>query len=91
MRQDDKLFELARQVTEEVLGPAPFAIGDRVPHPDGRLVEITGGQWWGTHGLSNYWYWKPVLSDGTLGEQESGYGWSPEDTLQQTDSSHSAH
>ena len=77
MTRDEDLFKIARQVSEEVLGPAPFTVGDKVRHPDGRSVQIVGGQWWGEHGLSNFWYWRPVLEDGTLGETESGYGWDP--------------
>jgi hypothetical protein len=78
MAEDKKLFDMARQITEEVLGPAPFAIGDRVRHPDGHLVQITDGQWWGEHGLSNYWYWQEVLENGELGRADSGYGWEPD-------------
>lgn len=67
---------IARSITEEVFGGPPFSIGDRVTHPDGYLVEITQGQWWGTYGLSNFWYWKRVSEDGSLSdEEECGYGW----------------
>lgn len=38
-------------------------------------VYITGGVQFGTDGLSNYWTWRRVLSDGSLSdEEESGYG-----------------
>jgi hypothetical protein len=77
MSNDAELFALARRVTEEVMGPPPFAIGDCVHRPDGRLVKIIGGQWWGTHGLSNFWDWREVLPNGELGEPECGYGWNP--------------
>ena len=66
-----------QELTESVFGGAPFAIGDTVTHPDGRKVRITGGSYWGTYGLSNFWYWKPVLKNGKLGKQEHGYGWTP--------------
>lgn len=68
----------ARSITEEVLGGAPFKIGDVVKHPDGRKVQITGGQYWGEHGLSNWWSWCEMLPNGELGKSESGYGWQPE-------------
>lgn len=69
-----------RDMTESILGGTPFKIGDRVEHPDGRTVEITDGQYWGTHGLSNFWYWREVLADGTLAELvEHGYGWRTQD------------
>lgn len=64
-----------KELTESVMGTSDLAIGKRVLHKDGRLVEITGGQWWGEYGISNFWYWRPVLADGSLGEVEHGYGW----------------
>lgn len=71
-----------KELTEEVCGPAPFMIGDIVGHPDGRIVRIVGGQYWGTHGLSNYWSWVPVDEKGEpCGERESGYGWKPNNII----------
>lgn len=38
-------------------------------------VEIESGQYWGLHGLSNFWRWRRVNSDGSLAtEIEPGYG-----------------
>jgi hypothetical protein len=71
-----ELRRIAREVSEDVLGGPPFAIGDEVVHPSGRKVRIMSGQYWGTHGLSNHWTWQEVLADGSLGPAESGYGWS---------------
>lgn len=68
--------EIGRDIAEKMLGPAPFKIGDLVRHPFGHLVEITDGEYWGRMGLSNFWYWRDVLPDGTLSNEErSGYGW----------------
>ena len=64
-----------QDIVKEATGGAPFAVGDMVTHPDGRTVKIISGQFWGTHGLSNFWYWKEVLADGSLGPEEHGYGW----------------
>lgn len=67
---------LAKQITEEVMGGAPFAVGDVVEHPDGYPVRIVSGTYWAKHGLSNFWSWKRVDADGTpYGETQSGYGW----------------
>ena len=67
------------ELVEGVLGGPPFAIGEVVWHPSGRRVQITDGQYWGEHGLSNFWHWREVLSDGTLAATvEHGYGWRPE-------------
>lgn len=54
-----------KDLTEEVLGGPPVAIGKRYLHPKDGEIEITSGQYWGTHGLSNFWYWK-VLSTGEI-------------------------
>jgi hypothetical protein len=49
-----------------------------VEHPEHGLVEITAGQYWGTYGLNNFWYWQKVLEDGSLDpEEHHGYGWDP--------------
>ena len=49
--------------------------GDRVKLvKDGRIVQIVSGQYYGAHGLSNFWHWRPVLESGRLGKEECGYG-----------------
>jgi hypothetical protein len=63
-----------KEFVDGILPPHGFSIGDRVQHTSGRTVEVVDGQYWGKHGISNFWSWREVLSDGTLGEQESGYG-----------------
>lgn len=49
-----------------------------------RPIKISGGQLWGTHGFSNFWYWVDLES----GKEESGYGGFyklvPADLLNQT-------
>jgi hypothetical protein len=39
----------------------------------GYPVYITGGQYMGTYGISNYWYWRKIKEDGTLGRSAKGY------------------
>lgn len=71
-----KVEQWVVDLTEEIIGKSPFEVGDVVKHPDGRTVKITNGQYWGTHGLSNFWYWREVKPDGSLSDpEESGYGW----------------
>jgi hypothetical protein len=51
-------------------------IGDIVVHPAGYKVKIVDGQYWGTYGVSNHWYWKKVLKNGKLSKKVyNGYGW----------------
>ena len=64
-----------KQTVENILGPSKMKVGDIVDHPDGRKVLIIAGQYWGRNGISNFWYWREVKKDGSLGKQEHGYGW----------------
>jgi len=64
-----------KDLVEDVCGTSDLKVGAVVKHPDGRTVKITSGQYWGTYGLSNFWHWREVLPDGSLGKEESGYGW----------------
>lgn len=53
-----------------------MAVGKILRHPDGRLVKITDGRFWGEHGVSNFWHWREVSPDGSfIGPEEHGYGW----------------
>jgi hypothetical protein len=55
-----------------------FDVGDDVRHPDGYMVRITAGQYWGQDGVSNFWYWRRYLKNGQLSQKEyCGYGWTP--------------
>lgn len=41
---------------------------------NGRLSLITGGGYWGSGGgVSNFWYWKTIRQNGTLGKEYHGY------------------
>lgn len=59
----------ARELTEEVLGGPPVRKGGRYLHPVDGAIEVIDGQYWGQHGVSNFWYWT-VLS---TGERNQGY------------------
>ncbi len=52
-------------------------IGAIVDHPDGYKVKIIDGCYLDpTYGrVSNWWTWKQVKQDGSLGKKASGYGW----------------
>ena len=59
-----------RELTESVCGGSPLQIGKTYQHPTDGTIRITQGQYWGTHGLSNHWYWEVVAT----GEVHNGYG-----------------
>ena len=72
------LYDLARELSapERLLGGPCLQIGSTYRHPNsGKLVRIMSGQYMGTYGVSNFWRWREVLEDGSLGEEECGYGW----------------
>jgi hypothetical protein len=67
-----------KELVEEATGGPPFKIGDEVLHPNGYMVKIVGGQYWGLHGISNFWEWRRVGARGKLHKKsEFGYGWNP--------------
>ena len=58
--------------------PHLLRIGQRIRHESGCTVEIVDGQFMvqahGKSRVSNFWYWRRVRKDGTLGQQGHGYG-----------------
>ena len=53
----------------------PLNIGQRIRHESGVTVEIVNGQLLGGYGrISNFWYWREVLPDGSFGRKGHGYG-----------------
>ena len=48
-------------------------IGGVFQHPQGPIY-VTAGQYEGAHGISNFWHWRFIRKDGTLGRKGSGYG-----------------
>jgi len=69
-------YELADRLNQTIAGQSSMKVGEIVKHPDGRMVKITSGQFLSNGRVSNFWYWKPLISpDGKLGKEECGYGW----------------
>lgn len=68
------LASWVRELVDDVV-PSLLSVGAELQHPDGRMVQVVGGYRW-TYGVfSNWWTWREVCVDGSLGEEESGYGW----------------
>lgn len=40
---------------------------------DGKTSLVTGGQFMGEYGICNFWYWRTIKKDGTLGKEYKGY------------------
>lgn len=59
-----------KKITEDVMGGSPLEKGKRYLHPEDGVIEVTGGSYWGNHGLSNFWYWRVEET----GETHNGYG-----------------
>jgi len=67
-----------KQIVEESgFSGQKLSIGKIVRRPNGDMVKITKGQFWGEYGVSNFWYWRKVLKNGEFGKEEHGYGWDP--------------
>jgi hypothetical protein len=58
-----------KDLTEDVLGGSPVEVGQEYRHPEDGPIRIVSGQYWGAHGLSNFWYWKVLAT----GETHHGY------------------
>ena len=64
-------MSLGRQIVEEVGFPGMrLRVGGRYLHHEDGPIIITDGQFWGLHGLSNFWYWTVEET----GETKHGYG-----------------
>lgn len=73
---DSILYAIGRQITEEAVGSTKMKVGKIVNHPKYGRVKILDGQFWGTFGLSNFWYWKKVdKKNKPYGRTFHGYGW----------------
>jgi len=70
------LTKLAHDITDKYFQQS-MEIGKVLQHPDGRTVKVKSGCFrdpvYGR--VSNWWTWNEVLPDGSLGLDESGYGW----------------
>lgn len=77
MYNSSALASLAREMNEEMAAQSSMAIGKVVMHPNGYKVKVTSGKYLDSiYGcVSNFWYWRRVNDDGSLGEEEHGYGW----------------
>lgn len=60
-----------KNLTKNVLGKPKYDVGSIVII-NGRKAKIIGGQYWGTHGLSNHWEWRYL--DKKKPRTECGYG-----------------
>jgi hypothetical protein len=71
------LHAIAAQLNAEMASRSSMRVGAHIKHPDGRTVKITSGYFLDPvyRRVSNHWTWRPVLRNGRLGREESGYGW----------------
>lgn len=72
------LAALAQELTHKYFGNkleiGKFFIYREQGEGLGKAVRITDGQFLSNGRLSNFWYWKAVNPDGSLGEVGHGYG-----------------
>ncbi|MCK9187220.1 MAG: hypothetical protein PHS16_00665 [Candidatus Colwellbacteria bacterium] len=75
MNNEERIREECRELTRKILGGPRLEVGQAVTHPSGRKVKITRGNDCCNGRVSNFFYWREILSDGELGPEECGYGW----------------
>jgi hypothetical protein len=61
---------MVEEWVKSIVGPSPLRVGGRYRHPIDGEIEIISGQFWGTHGVSNFWHWRIIAT----GETHHGYG-----------------
>jgi len=62
-------------MVEKHLGKIPLVVGEFAIHETHGKVLITDGQFWGEHGVSNFWYWRKLNKHNVpYGKIYSGYG-----------------
>lgn len=61
--------EWVKELTESVIGGSPVEVGQHYVHPEQGEIQIESGQYWGRHGISNFWTWTIVAT----GEARCGY------------------
>lgn len=69
------LYAIAAAMNAELEKQSSMKIGAVIKHPDGYKVKVLSGQFLRNGRVSNWWEWRRVKADGTLGKKESGYGW----------------
>jgi hypothetical protein len=75
MEHSSSLASVAKQLNEEFF-TTELEVGKIVKHPEHGRVKITDGQFWGIHGLSNFWSWRKVDKENKpYGKTYNGYGW----------------
>jgi hypothetical protein len=67
---------LVKGLVERLFGRPEAGIGSELyVIASGRRVVITNGQYWGEHGVSNFWYGRYLSPDGApMTEEWHGYG-----------------
>jgi hypothetical protein len=58
----------------EVVYFEPFHNTEDYSIGDFYKIKIKDGQYWGTYGLSNFWYWYRLDENGNIIKEEHGYG-----------------
>lgn len=84
-----KVARWVQELTEKIMGGSPLEIGKRYVHPEDGAIRITGGQYWGEYGLSNFWHWEVEAT----GQIHHGYGdaWPEFTTASETATPPAAH
>lgn len=69
------LARLAAAINAEDAAKSSMKVGAIIEHPEGYKVKVIDGAYLRNGRVSNFWSWRRVNDDGSLGKVESGYGW----------------
>ena len=72
----NQLKSIVHEIIEETFS-CSMEIGKILEDLNGRTVKVKSGHFLDPDfgRVSNWWTWNEVLSDGSLGPDEQGYGW----------------
>lgn len=68
-----KIFENRKDINSPLIHSIIKYVGDKYEN-DGCDVYINSGQFLSNGRVSNFWYWRRVLPNGELGNEDYGYG-----------------
>jgi hypothetical protein len=67
-------FYVKEPIPGQILYFKPFMDSMQYKIGDFYKVKIKKGQYWGSHGLSNFWYWERIDENNIAISEENGYG-----------------
>ncbi len=71
---DNNPFKIKEPKTGQIVIFKPFHNKQDYKVGDEYKIEVIKGQYWGSNGLSNFWYWYRLDDNNNKIKKECGYG-----------------